>query len=142
MFTQAYVILSIMSDISRAELLYLVDRQQEELKTLNSAGKLLSSTTNPQEVIRLLAAYLRQSLPVAACAILSVQQKKLQFIQFTGVAEGALALAKRDLLTSANELLGTSLKLQDLEEKLDDASQMAGQWAAVIRVRQDDRKQP
>lgn len=126
---QVYVILQIMTDISRAELLYLVDRQREELKTLNSVGKLLSTTTNPEEVIRLLAEHLRQSLPVAACAILSVQQKKLQFIQFASVAEGAVDTAKRQVLTAANELLRSALKLQDLEEKSDDAAQLAGQWA-------------
>ena len=49
-----------MAEISRAELLYQVERQREELTTLNSVGKLLSSTMDPQEVMRLLAAYLKQ----------------------------------------------------------------------------------
>ena len=119
-----------MTDVSRAELLYLVDRQRDELKTLNSVGKLLSATTNPQEVVHTLANYLRQTLPgAAACALLSVQQKELRCISFAAVAEGALALAKRDLLACANELLRSTLKLQDLQEQAEDAAQTTGQWA-------------
>lgn len=119
-----------MTDISRAELLYLVDRQRDELKTLNSVGKLLSSTTNPQQVVHLLANYVRQTLPgAAACALFSVQQKELRCISFAAVAEGALALAKHDLLASANELLRSNHKLQDLEEIAEDTAQTTGQWA-------------
>lgn len=110
-----------MAEISRAELLYLVDRQREELKTLNSVGKLLSSTTDPQEVVRLLASHLRQNFPIAACAILAVPQKKLQIIRFAAVSEAAMASAVREGYAEAAEQLGQNFKREDIQEQLEDA---------------------
>jgi len=42
-----------MTDVSRAELKYLVEHQREEIRTLNEVGKLLSATTEPQEIVEL-----------------------------------------------------------------------------------------
>lgn len=121
-----------MAEISRAELLYQVQRQREELTTLNSVGKLLSSTTDPQEVMRLLAAYLKQTFPIAVCAILSVPRRTLKIIPFATVSESALALAKRELYAKSRELLRAALNPSDIQEQTDDASLAGGQWGQAL----------
>jgi len=121
-----------MAEISRAELLYQVERQREELTTLNSVGKLLSSTTEPQEVMRLLAAYLKRMFPIAGCAILSVRQRTLKIIPFATVSESALALAKHDLYGKTRELLRAPLGASDIQEQVDDASLNTGQWGQAL----------
>ena len=39
-----------MTEPSRAELKYLVERQKEEIATVNGVGRLLGTTLDPQEI--------------------------------------------------------------------------------------------
>lgn len=91
-----------MAEISRAELKYLVERQREEIKALNEAGRLLSSTTTPHEIIRLVASYLHRTFPVALCGILFLPQRKLHVIPFAPLAQVEIASAIRQIREEAS----------------------------------------
>lgn len=105
-----------MVDIPRAELKYLVQRQREELHTLSEVGKLLSSTTDPQEVIHLVATYFKQTFPVALCIVLSLKPRARCTIRFAAITDAALEMATRDLYAKAGELLRQSLKPDEENE--------------------------
>jgi signal transduction histidine kinase len=94
-----------MADISRAELKYFVERQREEIKALNEVGRLLSSTTDPQEIMRLAAGYLHSTFPAALCAILYLPERKLHLIPFAPIAQVEMATAVRRLRDAAGQLL-------------------------------------
>lgn len=94
-----------MTEISRAELKYLVQRQREEIKTLNEAGRLLSSTANPQEIMRLVVSYLHRTFPVALCGIWLLEQRTLYLSSFTPISQVEIAGAIRHIRTAASELL-------------------------------------
>lgn len=112
-----------MTDIPRAELKYLVERQREELHTLSEAGKLLSATADPQEVIRLVANYLKQTFPVALCVVLSLKPRTRYTIRFAAITDAALEMATRDLYAKAGELLRQSLTFEGENEVLAELSQ-------------------
>jgi len=95
-----------MADISRAELKYLIERQREELKALNEAGKLLGASAKPDELIARLSSYLRHAFPIALCAIWLLDQKKLHIKLFTPVPQIEVANAIRQLRAQAAGLLG------------------------------------
>ncbi len=59
-----------MPEPSRAELKYLIERQKEEIKTVNEVGRLISSSTDPVQIIRLVASYLKELFPIALCGVL------------------------------------------------------------------------
>ena len=115
-----------MADISRAELKYLVERQREEIKTLNEVGKLLSSTTNPQEIITLASSYLHHAFPVAMCTILSLPQHKLHVIPFAPIAQVELATALRQVRDTGSELLKRPISNDDATEVMDETP--SGSW--------------
>ena len=94
-----------MADVSRAELKYFVERQREEIKTLNEVGELLSSTTDPQEIIRLASSYLHHAFPVAMCGVLYFPQRKLHLIPFAPIAQVEIANAIRQIRATASDLL-------------------------------------
>jgi signal transduction histidine kinase len=94
-----------MADISRAELKYFVERQREEIKTLNEVGKLLSSTTDPHEIVRMTASYLHRSFPAALCGILYLPERKLHLIPFAPIAKMDLAATARQMREAAGELV-------------------------------------
>ncbi len=118
-----------MPDQTQAELKYLVERQREELRTLNELGKLLSLANDPQAVIRSVAAYLRQAFPLAMCAVLVLDPRKLQVIQFANIAQVDLASAIRNICASASEHLSQPLTEDSLSRTLEHHSALPGQGA-------------
>ncbi len=94
-----------MGEISRAELKYLVERQREEVETLNAMGRLLSSTTDPQEIIRLVASHLHRTFPMALCGILFLPQRRLHLVPFAPIAPVEIASAMRQIREAAGALL-------------------------------------
>ena len=102
-----------MADISRAELKYFVERQREEIKTLNEVGKILSSTTDPQEIIRLTASFLHRTFPVALCGILFLPKHKLHMIPFAPLSPMEVGTAIRQVREKAGELLGRTVTEED-----------------------------
>ena len=117
-----------MAEISRAELKYLVQRQREEIQTLQEAGKLLSSTTDPQEIIRLVAAYLNRTFPVALCAIFLLPHRKLHIIPFASIAQVELASAVRQVREAASTLLNRPISAEESVATVEAAH--AGTWAS------------
>ncbi len=118
-----------MAEQSRAELKYLVERQREEIKTLNDVGRLLSLTTDPQEIVRLVASYLRQTFPLALCGVLLIQPRKLQLIQFAKIAQVDLDAAMRGMYAKASEKLPEPLTPETVARMLEAPSGGEGQWA-------------
>ncbi|MBI4342529.1 MAG: GAF domain-containing sensor histidine kinase [Candidatus Omnitrophica bacterium] len=102
-----------MAEISRAELKYFVERQREEIKTLNEVGKILSSTTDPQEIIRLTASYLHRAFPVALCGILFLPRRRLHMIPFAPIAPMDLNTAIRQIREKASALLRRPVTEED-----------------------------
>ena len=98
-----------MAEISRAELKYFVERQREEIKTLNEVGRLLSSTANPQEIIRMASSYVERAFPAALCGILFLPQRKLHLIVFAPIAQMETAMAVRQMREAAGELLNRTI---------------------------------
>jgi len=102
-----------MTDTSRAELKYLVERQREEIRTLNEVGKLLSATTNPEDILRLVTSYLHQAFPVALCGIWLLQPRLLRVIPFAPIAQMEVTRAIRQMREAASELLRRPLNEED-----------------------------
>lgn len=102
-----------MTEISRAELKYLVERQREEIKTLNEIGRLLGSTTDPQEITRLAAAYFGRAFPVALCGILVLPQKRLHLIPTASIAQVEIAGAVKQIREAASRLLNRTVSEAD-----------------------------
>ena len=118
-----------MPDQTPAELKYLVERQREELRTLNELGKLLSLASDPQEVVRSVGSYLRQAFPLAMCAVLVLEPRKLQIIQFANIAQVDLASAIREICARASEHLPQLLTEESLGRTIEDQSALPGQGA-------------
>ncbi len=91
-------------DVSRAELKYLVERQREEIKAINEAGKLLTSATEPQQIVRLVASYLHRAFPVALCGILLPAQRKLHLFPFAPIPKVEIANAIRQSREAAGKV--------------------------------------
>ena len=102
-----------MGEVSRAELKYFVERQREEIKTLHEVGRLLSSTTDPKEIIRLTASYLHHAFPVALCGFLFFPQRKLHLIPFAPIAQMEIAGAVRQIRETAGTLLKRTIAEED-----------------------------
>ena len=102
-----------MGEISRAELKYFVERQREEIKTLNEVGKLLSSTTNPQEIIQLTSSYLHRTFPVALCGIFYAPQKKLHMLPLAPIAQVEIVSALRQIREAASQLFRHPIAEED-----------------------------
>ena len=94
-----------MPEPSRAEFKYLIERQREEIKTITEVGRLLSSTTDPQEIIRLICSYLRQTFPLALCAVLVIPQRKLHIVRFAKLAQVDFEVALREIWAKAQDRL-------------------------------------
>ena len=118
-----------MPDQTPAELKYLVERQREELRTLNELGKLLSMATDPQDVVRSVASYLRQAFPLAMCAVLALESRTLQIIQFANIAQVDLASAIREICAKASEHLPHLLTEESLGRTIEDQSALPGRHA-------------
>ena len=102
-----------MPEISRAELKYFVERQREEIKTLNEVGRLLSSTTDPREIVRLASSYLHRAFPVALCGILLLPERKLHLTPSTHIAQVELTVAIRTIREEASRLLNRPITEAD-----------------------------
>ena len=102
-----------MTDPSRAELKYFVERQREEIRALNEVGKLLSSTVEPREIIRLTASYLNRHFPAALCGILFLPARNLHLIPFAPIAQVETAAAVRKIREAAGELLHRPVTEED-----------------------------
>ena len=112
----------------RAELKYLVERQREELRTINEVGRLLSSASDPQAIIRLVASYLKQAFPIALCGVLLVEPRKLFLTSFTKIAQVDLETAIRTLCTTASEHARQPISESTLTRLIDDQAGGTGQW--------------
>lgn len=92
-----------MTEPSRAELKYLVERQRETIRSMNDVRKLLTSTVEPVELIQAVAAYLKHSFPIALCAVLLIEQRRLLVFPFAPIAQVDLDGALHTLLAAAGE---------------------------------------
>jgi signal transduction histidine kinase len=99
---------------STAELKYQIERQREELKTVNDVGRLLSSTTDPAQIIRLVSSYLNESLPLALCTVLMVQPRSLHVIRFANIAQVDLVNALRGVCEQASQRLKRPVREEEL----------------------------
>ena len=114
---------------SRAEFKYLVERQREELKTVNEVGRLLRTTNDPQELVRLVASYLRQTFPLVLCGVLLLDEKVLQLIHFAKIAQVDAANAVRELCAKTGEGFSLPLKEEEFTRTEEDRSSEPGHWA-------------
>lgn len=125
-----------MADISRAELKYKVERQREELRTLNEVGKLLSSTDDPQQMIDLVATYLHQAFPMAVCGIYVSAQKRLYIKLFVPLTKMEQSTAIRYVRESASQLLGKPILEADsalIKDSVFDSAQSFVQSSIALR---------
>jgi signal transduction histidine kinase len=102
-----------------AELKYVIERQREELKTINEVGRLLSSATEPLQIVRLVASYLHHTFPLAMCAVLLTKPRRLQIIRFATIAQVDYVAAIRTLCDQTSQLLKrpvTEAEFERLEE--------------------------
>ena len=127
-----------MPDTSRAELMYLVERQREEIKTILEVQRRLGSTTDPQEMVLRVALYLKDAFPIALCGVLLLEQKRIQLIQFAKVAQVAVAGAVKGLIADAGKHLEQELAesdfTQDLEDQVDSGNQLALPFLETLRA--------
>ena len=123
------IIFPVITDPRRAELKYLVQRQQEEIRTINEVGRLLRSTTDPQEVVRLIASYLKEALPLALCAVLVIEQQQMHLVQFAKIAQVDLAAAVRQLCGKMNEAPPGAMAEERLTRIVEDHSTQSGPWS-------------
>ncbi len=115
-----------MSDTTLAELKYLIERQREEIKTINEVGRLLNSASDPQAIMRLVASYLRQTFPLALCGILLTESRRIHIFRFAKIAQVDEAGSIRDLCAKASELLRRPVLDEELAHVVEDLD--AGQW--------------
>ena len=120
-----------MADPTSAELKYLVSRQREEIKTINEVGRLLRSTTDPGEIIRLVATYLRQAFPVALCGILLIESRKLHLIRFAPISKVDMTAAIRELLKATQEQVHQMLREEEIACVVEDQFSATSPWAGV-----------
>lgn len=117
-----------MAEISRAELKYLVERQREEIRTLNEAGRLLSSTTNPQQIIQLVSSYLQETFPVALSAMWLLQQRKVHVKLFAPLPQVEIASCLRQVRAAASELLRRPVSEQESEPVVEESATRPTSW--------------
>ncbi|MBI3322552.1 MAG: GAF domain-containing sensor histidine kinase [Candidatus Omnitrophica bacterium] len=123
---------------SRAEFKYLVERQREEIRTINEVGRLLRTSNDPRELVRLVASYLRQTFPLVLCGVLLLEEKVLQVIRFAKIAQVDAANAIRELCTKTGEGFPAGVKEEEFSRTEEDRSGDPGQWsqssAAYLRA--------
>jgi len=117
-----------MSEPTRAELKYFIERQREEIKTLNEAGKLLSLTTNPQQIVQLVTSYLRRTFPVALCGIWLLDHSKLYIAPFAPLGQAEIAGATRQMLAMASELLRRPITEAESVPVVEASTDRAASW--------------
>lgn len=103
-----------MAELSRAELKYHLERQRDEIKTLNEYGKLLSATTEPQQIMQQTSTYLQSVFPVSAlCIIWSLEQRQMMLAPFAPLPEVELDTAVRQVRHAAEQALGRLIPAED-----------------------------
>ncbi len=125
-----------MTEVSRAELKYLVERRREEIKALNDVGRLLGSTADPAEIIALAASYLHRTFPVALIGILTLARRKLHLIPFAPIAPMELSSAVRQMREATGELLKRALREDETElvsDQLIDGRSVSDQPTTSLR---------
>ncbi len=122
-----------MTELTPGELKYLVARQREEIKTINDVGRLLRSTTDPHEIVRLVASYLKQTFPIALCGILMVDRNQLHMVRFAPIAQVDMTAAIRQLLNSAREKLQQNVREEAITPVIEDQFGQAGQTIGTLR---------
>ena len=116
-----------MPETTLTELKYLVERQREEIKTLNEVGRLLSSTVDQQRIVRLVASYLKQTFPIALCSVFFIEQKRLLGIPFAKIAQVDLAAAIRTICQTTAEHLKRPVNQDEIAVAMEEEA--AGQWS-------------
>ena len=119
-----------MSDISRAELKYLVERQREEIRTLNQAGKLLSGTSDPQAVIRLIISYLHLTFPIAFCGIWLLDQRQLYTYAFAPISQVEISNTIRNIRSAISNLLKRPVTEAETIPVFSESGTPTDQWMA------------
>lgn len=103
-----------MTEPSRAELKYHLERQREEIKTLNEYGKLLSATTEPEQIMQQTSAYLQSVFPVSAlCIIWSLEQRRMMLAPFAPLPQVELDTAVQQVRHAAEQALGRPIPAED-----------------------------
>ena len=117
-----------LTEPSRAELKYFVERQREEIRTINEVGRLLRTASNAEEIDRRVVSYLKQTFPLALCGILLVESRILRLFRFTRVAQADMKEAIRELCAKTGKGFSEPLKEDALTISIEDESG-PGQWA-------------
>ncbi len=120
-----------MPEPTSTELKVLVARQREELKTINEVGRLLRLTFDPNEMIRLVASYLRQTFPVTLCAVLLTERRKLHLVRFTPITQADLNAAIRQILEATGKLLHQTVPEKELTPLVVDQAGSGGPSAGA-----------
>lgn len=121
-----------MPEVSRAELKYQIERQREEIKTLNEVGRLLRATTDPIAIARLTASYLHTTFPVALCGILILPSRRLYLFPFTRLAQVEVDDATRQMREAAGQLAKRLLTDEETVVQMDPAP---GTWGSPTTLR-------
>ncbi len=115
-----------MPDTTLAELKYLIERQREEIKTINEVGRLLSAATNPHQIIRQVASYLNQTFPLAICSVALLESRKIYLTQFAKIAQVDIASAIRTLCAQLGQLAKRALGEQEMTQITEDQTPGGG----------------
>ncbi len=125
-----------MAEPSRAELKYLVERQREEIKTLNDLGRLLTATNDPAAILQQTASYLRHTYPVALCGIWSLERRQLSLVPFAPLSQVELGSAVATMRSTISAALNRPLADEECRLELDRASgapSVSGQPSTTLR---------
>lgn len=117
------------TEISRAELKYLVERQREEIRAINEVGRIIASSTEPEEIVGGVASYLNRTFSLALCGVLLLEQRFLLGIQFVKIASVDAAAAIREFFATPIEGFPQPLKEESFSKRLDDRSSGPSPWA-------------
>ena len=120
-----------MTEPSRAELKYLIERQREELRTLNEVGRLLGTATDPEEIVLLVATYLTRAFPVALCAAL-LPGRPLRFLQVAEISQVESDAAARAIRDAAARLLAPPTPDERFSPDVQMLEGADGEWAQPV----------
>lgn len=118
-----------MSEPSRAELKYTVQRQREELQSLNEVGRLLTTSTDPVELCQLVAGYLQKSFPIALFGVLLSRQRRLLLFQFATISETDIQQTVSEIIEASNPMLSSPLTDKEIEVSRIEGAGDGSNWA-------------
>jgi signal transduction histidine kinase len=99
---------------SRAELKYLVERQREEIKTLNAMARLLRPAIQSQEILHRVIAYLKENFPLALCLVLLAKERRLYLFRFIRIVPVDIDGAIREICSKSAERLSEPIQPDQL----------------------------